>query len=221
MNKFNNLYKKIINEESSSEPEVTFIGKDDGQPYCTIQYKGQEIGLWDIEQPAIINILDNPQHRQYEQVTSFLKKYLDKFLGGNGESVYVPKFGILSKETLGSSIDNWNASKTPSSQKMTPEKPETFTSDDDSIDILRVSMDDNEVCAVLEYKGRKFALWNIEVPSSGDEDSDGEEYFSAVEKLVKRKNTLIKQSIERFVKTQLDTFYIEDVGSLDTDWRNV
>jgi hypothetical protein len=78
-----------------------------------------------------------------------------------------------------------------------------------------------EVCAVLEYKGRRFALWSIEVPSSGDRESDGEEYFGAVEKLVNRKDVFIKQSIERFVKSQMDTFYIEKVGSLDKDWRNV
>jgi hypothetical protein len=100
-------------------------------------------------------------------------------------------------------------------------EPETFASGDDSIDVLKVSIDDGEVCAVLEYKGRRFALWSIEVPSSGDRESDGEEYFGAVEKLVNRKDVFIKQSIERFVKSQMDTFYIEKVGSLDKDWRNV
>lgn len=101
MNKFDTFYKKIINENNvSSDITVGYIGEDDGEPACTLEYKGKKFGFWYIENPAIINALDNKSHKQHAQVTNYLKYYLDKFIVGErdeegADTLQVPKFGQL------------------------------------------------------------------------------------------------------------------------------
>jgi hypothetical protein len=95
MNKFNT---------QSSDITVDYIGEDDNQPCATLKYNNRYYGFWDIENPSIIKALDDTSHKQHSQVANYLKHYLNKFINGErdeegADTLYVPKFGQLSKLT--------------------------------------------------------------------------------------------------------------------------
>jgi hypothetical protein len=90
-----------------------------------------------------------------------------------------------------------------------------------SVQIEHLDIDDGGVCAVIVYRGKKFALWDISVTSEPDGDTEGGDYFNEISNLFKRKSVWLKRSIDKFIKKNLKEMHIDGVGQLTTNWESI